>query len=353
MNDKRFSLLDEIALINRVLREHKTGAETSADRADIAGKSYVVFGLKLFAGAKIARVEGVLRELAEALSDLRSQPTPVRLRQLPLALEVPHPAPEPLIPTDKLEIPSHCVALGKSWAFKGGEQDEILDLAKSAHVLIAGTTGSGKSKLLTAMLWSLCRFTSPADVRLVLVDLKNEDLVPFAKLPHVERLATTPEEASEAIWLAKAEKDRRVREGADISRQRLVLVIDELAELASIEGAMGQLASVLAIGRSKHINVITATQKPLSKLIGSIAKANLTVRLVGQVMSRKDAEVATDQPSTGAEFLPGAGAFLRVEKSRATRFQSYYLEDPDEWLEQVSGLWFEQLSFPLKVLKGE
>lgn len=338
----------EIDLINRFFRDYKIGCETSDRLTSKAGKSYIVFGLKLNAGARITRVQGHLRELAETLSAYRNQPTPVRLRHLPLALEVPHPYPEPLIPSLDLRLEPRTMLLGKSYAFGGGEQEETVNLESTPHTLISGTTGSGKSKLLTNMLWSLCRYTSPADVRLVLIDLKNEDLIPFAGLPHVEAFATSPDEAADAIWQVLSEKNRRVAEGKG-RFQRWVLVVDELAETANVPNAIERMASILAIGRSKAINVVAATQHPLAKIVGSANKANFRLRLVGQVASGREGEVAGGRSGLGAEFLPGRGSFLRVDGSDVRRFQSYFIDEPEEWIQPLHELWFQQLSFTLPV----
>lgn len=144
----------EIGLINRFFRDYRVSAEVNQSVSFVAGKSFAVFVLKLGAGARIAAIESRLRELAEVLSAHRGEPTPVRLRQMPLAIEVPHPAMEPLLPDPNLRLPAHSMLLGKSFSY-GGECEEIVNLADAPHALIAGTTGSGKSKLLTMMLWSL------------------------------------------------------------------------------------------------------------------------------------------------------------------------------------------------------
>jgi S-DNA-T family DNA segregation ATPase FtsK/SpoIIIE len=268
---------------------------------------------------------------------------------MPLALEVPHPAAEPLLLPDGLTLPPHSMILGESYNFAGA-QAEVANLDEVPHVLIAGTTGSGKSNLLSNLLYTLCLHTSPADLRLVLIDLKNEDLQPFVDLPHVEQAALSMGQAAEAVRFTLEEKDQRVRDGR-YRRQRLLLVIDELAEMARIKGAMQQLASILAIGRSKRINVIAATQKPVAAVVGSTNKANFTLRLVGRVLSSDDARVAAGQSGTGAEYLPGRGSFLRVDGAEVRRFQSYYVEDMTAQVEPVKFRWHEQLSFPLAAME--
>ena len=331
---------EEISLINRFMRDYRLNAAVSERTSHVAGKAYIVLGITLGAGARIGLIESRLRELAEVLSAYRGAPTPVRLRQMPLALEIPHPAPEPVTP-GRVELPPHTMLCGQTYDFAGSVSHEIVALGSTPHALIAGTTGSGKSVLLACMLWSLCMNTSPEDIGLVLVDLKNEDLLPFGALPHVVRFVTSLPDAEDAIDWMHREKEARVQVAG--RRKRIVLVIDELAELARLKVPMRQLASILAIGRSKAINVIAATQKPLGAVVGSVAKANFTTRLVGRVMSPDDARVAAGVSGTGAECLPGRGSFLRVEGMELRRFQSYWLPDLDAHMPAIIDRWTQQL----------
>lgn len=331
----------EVSLVNQFFKDYRINATISPRASHVAGSAYIVLGVTLGAGASIRRIEGRLRELAEVISAHRGQSTPVRLRQMPLALEIPHPNPTPIIPDHTPAIPPHIMLCGQSFAFDGSVSQEVIDLAATPHILIAGTTGSGKSVLLRTMLWSLTASTSPEDLRIVAIDLKNEDIIPFENLPHVQTFAVSPTDAEEAIVEVYMEKEQRIRSRQ--RRQRLVLVIDELAELARSKEAMRQLASILAIGRSKNINVVAATQKPLGIIVGSIAKAQFTARLVGRVMSADDSKVAAGVGGAGAEFLPGAGSFLRIEGGDPRRFQSYWIPDLDERLARVADRWVHQL----------
>lgn len=331
----------EIALINQFFKDYRINASISESGSHVAGRSYIVLAIRLGAGARITAIEARLHEMAEIISAARGEATPVRLRRLPLALELPHPHPQPAIPDPALRIRPHTMLCGQTYAFDGSMSDELVDLTTTPHSLVAGTTGSGKSVLVATMLWSLTANTSPADLRLVLIDLKNEDLVPFAALPHTDVLAANLPDAEEAIARLHDIKERRVRQRS--RGERIVLVIDELAELARLKDPMRQLASILAIGRSKSINVIAATQKPLGAIVGSVAKANFTTRLVGRVMSVDDARVAAGVSGVGAEFLPGRGSFLRVEGMDVRRFQSYWIPDIDERMNATIDRWTTQL----------
>lgn len=331
---------EEIALINRFFRDYQINASVADSGSHVAGRSYIVFNVSLKAGARITAIESRLRELAEILSAYRGQPTPIRLRHMPLALEVPHPNPAP-VHMPATPRPAHVMALGQSYGFDGAITEEMLDLTKTPHTLIAGATGSGKSVLLAAMLCSLCMATDPMDLALICVDMKNEDLVPFTPLPHTTFMATDGASAAEAIDIVYHEKEMRVRSGR--RGTRMLLVIDELAELARMKQTMQQLASILAIGRSKGINVLAATQKPLGAIVGSVAKANFTSRLIGRVMSPDDSRVAAGISGVGAEYLPGQGAFLRVEGMDVRRFQAYYVPDVEGWTAPISSKWYRQM----------
>jgi DNA segregation ATPase FtsK/SpoIIIE, S-DNA-T family len=334
---------NEVKLINRLLKEHKIDAAIDRNAILDPGQSFLVYGIKLGPGTRIMAIEQRLREIGEAIGTLRRKATPVRLRTMPLGLELPHPNQAPLLLTDAaLRLPVHTSALGRSFDY-AGSRNETVDFTTAAHVLIAGTTGSGKSTLLTSMLISLCANTSPADLQLILVDLKNEDLVPFAGLPHVRMFANSPERAETALNWMHAEKDNRV-EGGRQRYQRWVLVIDELAEMTHLAGGQSELGSVLSIGRSKSLNVLAATQKPTSAVVGSVAKGNFTTRLVGRVLSADDSRVASGQPAVGAHLLPGNGSFLRVDGPEVRRLQGYYLthDDIDHHVERICARWQQQ-----------
>jgi DNA segregation ATPase FtsK/SpoIIIE-like protein len=129
--------------------------------------------------------------------------------------------------------------------------------------------------------------------------------------------------------LAKLDELKQARIAGADKTVRHVVFIDELAEVVRNPTAMKLLESLLAMGRSLNINVVAATQHPLSSVIGSLLKANFTARLVGRVLSNDASKVAAGIPKLGAEFLPGKGSFLLVEGGRILRLQGYYLT-PEE-----------------------
>lgn len=313
-------LRNEITIINQTLAAFGVDAGTKPAWTTVAGGSFVVYGLRTGATQRISDVARLLPELSERLSAARRRPTPVRLREMPLALEVAHPSPSPLDwRAAIMRVGAGRMVAGRNYSTTPA-QDLVVDLASTPHLLVAGTTGSGKSTVLRMLLSSLAFNAAPCDLRLVLVDRKNEDLVPFGRLPHVEMTAWTVGDAHKAITAVHGELERRVQAGVG-DWPRLVVVIDELAQVSA--DSLDLLSAILAIGRSKKVHVIAATQHPTVRLIGD--KANYSARLVGQVMDAATAALATGRKGSGAELLPGAGAFLYVEGARLDRLQAYNL----------------------------
>lgn len=343
----------EIRLINQFFNEYRINAAIpdSLEGTFVAPGSYAVFGIRLQAGATIKSIERVLPELSERLSGYRGGAVPIRLRKMPLALELPHPSRQPVeLPDGAINVDPHTMLLGQGFSFDGKQGmlpvNVTLDLRRVPHVLLAGTTGSGKSTLMRIALLSLLTSTSPDDLELVLIDLKNEDLTDFEQMPHVTAAGWNLSEAVETIHYVDSIKRERVRNRRWEGR-RVLLVIDELAELGRSKEVGGALASILAIGRSKRINVLAATQKPTAAVVGSVAKANFTTRLTGQVLSARDSETATGMPNCGAEMLPGQGAFLRVEGARIDRFQVYWADDLDQRLDAANARWRREVQSAL------
>lgn len=316
----------EVAAINRTFAGTRPGrnppAVVSQNLTVVAGRSYIAYGLRLYSTVLPQDVEKLLPKLSEALSALRRRPTDVRLRRKPLALEVAHPFPAPLDwRRARTQLQPDTMLTGRNYS--GGEPcDDVLRFDDTPHVLIAGTTGSGKSTLLRMMIATLALNTSPDALRLYLVDLKNTDLKPFRGLPHAELFAGEENEARQAIRIVHREVRRR-KDMEDIDAPRIVLVIDELAEVGDRD-TLDLLSSILRIGRSFRVNVVAATQLPTKATCGE--KNNYTVRFVGAVTDAQTAALAAGRGDSGAHLLPGKGAFLRVEGTTLERLQAYHLD---------------------------
>jgi S-DNA-T family DNA segregation ATPase FtsK/SpoIIIE len=207
-----------------------------------------------------------------------------------------------------------------------------------AHVLIAGTTGSGKTALARTMVTSLALFNSQRALQVVLVDPKGRGFGVFEGLPHLlVPVVRRVEEAVGVMGRLVGEMERRDEEGR--SEPRLVVVLDELADLVQVGGREmeGLLRRLMQRGREAGMHVIACTQKPTAAGIGGLVKSNFPVRVVGSVGSPEDAKVATGVAQTGAERLMGEGDFLVVAQGEVTRLQAAYV-GPEEVREVVARL---------------
>lgn len=199
-----------------------------------------------------------------------------------------------------------------------------------AHVLVVGTTGSGKTALARSLLVSLAMYNRQSQVQLVLIDPKGRGFGPLQRLPHtLGSVASTPAEATDRLrWLVE-EMERRDREGDN--RPALVVGIDELADLLMTGGAPVEalLTRLSQRGREAGIHLVGCTQKPTAEVLGGAMKANFPVRLVGAVASRDEARYASGITDSGAEKLEGKGDFLLIAKGESVRFQAAWLGPED------------------------
>lgn len=283
-------------------------------------------------GTKLSRLAGLHQEIAAALNAPSCR---VSQRGAAVAIEVPRDDPRPvrLLPLynqlisepDRPPIPPITAVLGL--AEDGAPLLIRLSSPDVAHVLVAGTTGSGKTVLLQTMILSLAMTNSPDDLAFVLVDPKAHAFRAFDSLPHLARpIVVEHGDISAALDdLVAAMEQRNATPSSAFPT--IVVVIDELADLLMVGGKPVQhaLTRLAQRGRGVGIHVIAATQKPTAEAIGPLVKANFPVRLVGRVTSIEDARTATGWSGTGAERLTGRGDFLVVAGGRITRFQAAHV----------------------------
>lgn len=208
-----------------------------------------------------------------------------------------------------------------------------------AHVLIAGTTGSGKTALARTLVLSLALCNHQRALQLVLIDPKGRGLASFEKLPHLmEPVISGVADANSVLKRLVIEMERR--DAQRRSTPRLVVVVDELADLIQSGGRelQDRLTRLTQRGREAGIHLVACTQKPSAAVIGSLVKSNFPVRLVGSVASPEDAKVATGLAQTGAERLLGQGDFLIVVKGQVSRMQAAYVTETEirEYCEKLA-----------------
>jgi DNA segregation ATPase FtsK/SpoIIIE-like protein len=228
--------------------------------------------------------------------------------------------------------------VGRSYSYQGAK-DEYLDLERHYHTLVAAMSGGGKSTLMRMALLTLAYGTAPADLRILLVDLKNDDLTTFKSLPHCISYAGDIDTAATAIDYVRQVKQERI--ASQDKPYRLLLVIDELAELSQAKDTLRQLGSILSTGRSLGINVMAGTQYPSAQAIGSIVAASFTTRLVGMVDGKNSAHVATKRAGSGAEHLQTPGDFLRIDGQDLVRMKAYQISQDDtaHLVQRIAGKW--------------
>ncbi len=321
--------------IEWVLLNHKAPARVTGGRVT---PRLIQFHLQVAPTTKVAKVEALSQEIAMALGAPSARVTRTNGQ---LSIQVPRDDGRevrllPLvdqISNDK-QLKPHLTVAGT--ALLGIDVDGVPLLIRLAspdvtHILVAGTTGSGKTEVVRTILASLVYFQKPREVQLLLVDPKGSAFRLFSGLPHLllDPVKTVEETLERMRWL-EAEMERRQEQ--EITRPRIVLVLDELADLLMQGGQEMQvhLARLAQRGRSAGISIIACTQKPTATAIGSLIKANFPVRLVGRVTSPEEARVASGLGGSGAEKLAGRGDFVLIAAGQMVRFQAAYLR-PEEY----------------------
>lgn len=316
----------QAARIESVLSAHKVPARVW--QATVTPR-FVRFDVTTALGTKLNKVSSLAEEIAFSLGTRAAR---VYRDGGVLHVEVPRETSRTvtLLPLcgRLTTVPPFCAVFGVD---EGGVPLLLrLDSPDVAHVLLAGTTGSGKTALARTLLLSLAMHNHPGQLQLALIDPKGRGLGLLAALPHIwrgEGVAQDPEEATARLLALVSEMERRDRAGKNLPR--LVVAIDELADLLQVGGkpVSDALARLTQRGREAGIHVIAATQRPAAALVGGLVKANFPVRLVGSVTSAEDARVAAGIPGTEAERLLGRGDFLLVAKGQVIRFQAAYVDN--------------------------
>jgi S-DNA-T family DNA segregation ATPase FtsK/SpoIIIE len=331
--------------LTRALSE--LGVEAHVVRA-VVGPRVTRYELRLGSGVKVGKVRNLQQDIAYALAA-----TEVRiLAPIPgksaVGVEVPNTRPAKVTLGDVFsEYPD-----ANDWSLPVGLGKDIsgravfFDLAEMPHLLVAGTTGSGKSVMLNGLLTSLLLTTDPRQVKMVLVDPKRVELSQFARVPHlITPVVTDVKKAANALSWAVSEMERRYEvlermgvrslEGyndrAEKQMPYVVIVIDELADLmmtaaAKVEDAVIRLAQK---ARAVGIHLVVATQRPSVDVITGMIKANVPSRIAFAVSSQIDSRVILD--ASGAEALLGQGdmLFKAVSALRPSRVQGAYISEPE------------------------
>jgi S-DNA-T family DNA segregation ATPase FtsK/SpoIIIE len=339
------------------------------------GPVVTLFELDLAPGTKASKVTGLSNDLARSLSTSRVRVVEVMPGKTTIGLEIPNEKREMVVLREIMDSDAYqsaesvlTLSLGKDI----GGNPVVADLAKMPHALIAGTTGSGKSVAINAMILSLLYKAGPEDVRLIMVDPKMLELSVYEGIPHLlTPVVTDMKEAANALRWCVAEMERRyklmasqgvrnikgynhkveaaIADGNPIpdpffnpalalsvdtaptleKMPYIVVVIDELADMMMVVGKKVEelIARLAQKARAAGIHLLLATQRPSVDVITGLIKANIPTRFSFQVSSRIDSRTILDQ--MGAENLlgHGDGLYLAPGGSVVKRVHGAFVDD--------------------------
>lgn len=316
------------------------------------GPTITQYALEIPMGTKLSKILALQNDLALALAtstgNVRVE-APIPGKSL-VGIEIPNISPEMvslknILSNSNMRANKSKLAVGLGLDVSGNPV--ISDIARMPHVLVAGTTGSGKSVLINALIATLLFRASPQEVKLILVDPKRVELTEYNDIPHLlTPVIIEPEKILSAIKWATTEMDRRYKLFHDAQVRNItsynelsgfqalpyiVIVIDELQNLmefapVEVEDVIVRLA---AMARATGIHLVLATQRPSVDVITGLIKANIPCRVAFNVSSMVDSRVIIDQP--GAEKLLGKGDMLYVppDASKPMRIQGVFVSDTE------------------------
>ncbi|PDH39875.1 MAG: cell division protein FtsK [OM182 bacterium MED-G24] len=376
-SDSGYSREDLEAMSMQLELKLKDYGVTAEVVAVLPGPVITRFEIQPAAGVKVSRISGLVKDLARSLAVTSVRVVEVIPGKSVVGVEIPNVDRETVrlseVLTSKVYDNSHSplsMALGHSIS---GEPI-VVDLQKMPHLLVAGTTGSGKSVGLNAMLLSILFKSSPEDVRLIMVDPKMLELAIYEGIPHLlTPVVTDMKDAANALRWCVAEMERRYRLMAALGVRNLggfnrkvkdaekagepipdplwntelmgddvpvpgletlpyiVVVIDEFADMMMIVGKKVEqlIARIAQKARAAGIHLILATQRPSVDVITGLIKANVPTRIAFQVSSKVDSRTILDQG--GAEQLLGQGDMLYLPSGSPipVRVHGAFVEDDE------------------------
>ncbi len=335
-------------------------------------------------GIKASRISNLATDLARSLSVVRVRVVEVIPGKSVVGLEIPNRVREIVYLKEVLESSQYqdakspiSLALGKDIA----GYPVVVDLAKMPHLLVAGTTGSGKSVGLNAMLLSLLYKATPEQVRMIMVDPKMLELSIYEGIPHLlTPVVTDMREAANALRWCVAEMEKRYRlmatlgvrniagfnEKVEAAKNKgepikapdwyasqvdngelttlpmIVVVIDEFADMIMVVGKKVEqlIARIAQKARAAGIHLILATQRPSVNVITGLIKANIPTRIAFQVSSKIDSRTILDQQ--GAQQLLGHGDMLYLAPGAGVPVRVHGAFVADEEVHRVVAAWREQ-----------
>ena len=366
---------EEIEAISRLVEEKLADFNIEATVVGVyPGPVITRFELDLAPGVKVSKITGLSKDLARAMSAISVRVVEVIPGKSVIGLELPNKKREMVRLSEVIScdaFQSHQSPLTMVLGADISGKPVIVDLAKMPHLLVAGTTGSGKSVGVNVMILSLLYKSTPEDVRMIMIDPKMLELSVYEGIPHLlAEVVTDMKEAANALRWCVGEMERRYRlmsalgvrnlkgynakvaeaiangtpikdplwkseesmdpEAPDLEKlPAIVVVVDEFADMMMIVGKKVEelIARIAQKARAAGIHLVLATQRPSVDVITGLIKANIPTRIAFQVSSKIDSRTILDQQ--GAETLLGMGDMLYLPPGSPvpTRVHGAFVDD--------------------------